>query len=67
VIRHILETGWVYAAETVSFEKFGGNNFKSREMGIVFRTIEKALLMELVYPTSETRLPILSDYKKNQN
>ena len=33
-------------------------------MGIAFRTIEKALLMELVYPTSETRLPILSDYKK---
>lgn len=64
VIRHILETGWVYTGETVSFEKFGGNNFKSREMGIAFRTNEKALLMELVYPTSETRLPILSDYRK---
>ena len=33
-------------------------------MGIAFRTNEKALLMELVYPTSETRLPILSDYRK---
>ncbi|MDO9153482.1 MAG: AAA family ATPase [Paludibacter sp.] len=64
VVRHILETGWAYAGETVSFEKFGGSNFKSREMGIAFRTIEKALLLELVYPTSETKLPILSDYRK---
>jgi predicted AAA+ superfamily ATPase len=64
VIRHILEIGWAYAGETVSFEKFGGSNFKSREMGIAFRTIEKALLLELVYPTSETKLPILPDYRK---
>ena len=64
VIRHILETGWAYAGETVSFEKFGGSNYKSREMGIAFRTIEKALLLELVYPTSETKLPILSDFRK---
>lgn len=64
VIRHILETGWAYAGETVSFEKFGGSSFKSREMGIAFHIIEKALLLELVYPTSETRVPILSDYRK---
>ena len=64
VIRHILQVGWAYAAETISFEKFGGSNFKSSEMGTAFRTIEKALLLELVYPTSETKLPILSDFRK---
>lgn len=62
--RHILDTGWAYAGETISFEKFGDNSFKSREMGIAFRIIEKALLLELVYPTSETRLPVLSDFRK---
>lgn len=62
VIRHILDTGWAYAGETISFEKFGGSSFKSREMGIAFRIIEKALLLELVYPTSEKRLPILPDF-----
>ena len=64
VIRHILSVGWVYAADIVSFEKFGGSNFKSREMGIAFGVIAKALLLELVYPTSETRLPVLPDYRK---
>ncbi|HET9570884.1 MAG TPA: AAA family ATPase [Bacteroidales bacterium] len=64
VVRHILQVGWAYAAETISFEKFGGSPYKSREMGAAFRLIEKALLFELVYPTSETRLPILSDFNK---
>ena len=64
VIRHILATAWAYAGETISFEKFGGSGFKSREMSIAFRIVEKALLLELVYPTSETRLPILTDYRK---
>ena len=64
VIRHILKTGWGSAAETISFEKFGGSNYRSREMGTAFRILEKALLVELVYPTSETKLPILVDYRK---
>lgn len=64
VIRHLLQVGWAYAGETISFEKFGGSSYKSREMGTAFRTIEKALLLELVYPTSETKLPVLSDYRK---
>lgn len=63
-IRHLLQVGWNYAGETISFEGFGGSHFKSREMGDAFRTVEKALLLELVYPTSETRLPILPDFRK---
>lgn len=63
-IRHILQVGWNYAAESISFEKFGGSNYKSREMGEAFRTVEKALLLELVYPTSETRLPVLPNFRK---
>lgn len=64
VIRHILQVGWTYAGDTISFEKFGGSNYKSRELSSAFRLIEKVLLLELVYPTSETKLPILSDFKK---
>lgn len=63
-IRHLLQVGWNYAGEAISFEGFGGSHFKSREMGDAFRTVEKALLLELVYPTSETRLPVLPDFRK---
>ena len=64
VIRHIISTCWGYAGEEITFENFGASKFKSREMSIAFKTIEKAMLLELVYPTFETKLPILRDYRK---
>jgi hypothetical protein len=56
-IRHILNYGWSAAAETISFEKFGDSAYISRDMGNAFRTLEKAFLLELVYPITDTRLP----------
>ena len=53
VIRHIIRHGWAHAAEAITFNNFAGSNYRSREVGEAFRTIEKALLMELVYPVSE--------------
>ncbi len=64
VIRQIISTFWGYSGETITFEKFGASRFKSREMSIAFKTIEKALLLELVYPTFETRFPLLEDFRK---
>ena len=58
VMRHVLDTGWAKAAETITFERFGGSQYRSREVGEAFRTIEKAMLLELVYPTFATRLPL---------
>jgi hypothetical protein len=64
VIRHIISTCWGYAGEEITFENFGASKFKSREMSIAFKTIEKAMLLELSYPTFESKLPLLSDYRK---
>lgn len=62
-IRHILNVGWSSAAETISFEKFGDSTYVSRDMANAFRTLEKAFLLELTYPTTETRLPNHPNYK----
>ncbi len=64
-IRHILLTGFKYGAQRIKFERFGASDYRSREMGEAFRTLEKAMLLELVYPTSSTRIPVLPDYKKS--
>lgn len=64
VIRSILDYGWQSAAETISFEGFGGTSYRSREMNEAFQTIAKAMLTELVYPTSETQLPMMPNFKK---
>ena len=65
VLRHILKNGWNYAAQRIKFECFGESNYKSREMSEAFRTLEKALVLELSYPTVATDLPILPDLKKS--
>lgn len=58
IMRHILETGWQRGGETITFERFGGSEYRSREVSEAFRTIQKAMLLELVYPTLNNRLPL---------
>lgn len=64
VIRHIITTCWGYTGGEITFENFGASNFKSREMSVAFGTIEKAMLLELVYPTFDSSFPLLNDYRK---
>jgi len=64
-IRHILRTGFRYGGQRIKYERFGESDYRSREMGEAFRILEKAMLLELVYPTKSVRLPYLPDYKKS--
>ena len=65
VLRHILKNGWRYAGQRIKFECFGNSNYKSREVGEAFRTLEKAMILELAYPTVATDLPCSPDLKKS--
>ena len=65
IIRYILNYGWGLAGQRFQFAKFGGTSYKSAEMGNAFRTLEKTLLLELVYPLISTSFPILPDLKKS--
>lgn len=65
VIRHILHNGWQYAGERIKFERFANSPYKSREMGEAFRVLEKAMLIELSYPTNATSLPVFQDVNKS--
>ncbi len=62
-IRHILNAGWLAAADTISFEKFGDSAYISRDMANAFRTLEKAFLLELAYPITETQLPVQPNFR----
>jgi len=65
IIRYILQEGWQYAGQRITLGSFAGSSYKSREMGEAFRTLEKAMLLELVYPTTNTSLPLTSDLKRS--
>ncbi len=60
----ILSYGWAYAGETVTLGNFAHSAYKAREVGEAFRLLEKAMLLELVYPTSSVLLPIVPETKR---
>ena len=65
VIRTILTSGWGLVGQSIKFNGFAGSEYKSREMGEAFRTLEKAMLLELVYPITRTSLPVLPERKRS--
>ena len=65
IIRTILSIGWSKAGEAISFERFGGMPCSSKEISAAFQTIQKAMLLDLVYPTSETQMPLLQNFRKH--
>lgn len=65
VIWHVIESMSSESGTRIKFEKFGKSNYGSREIGEAMRTLEKAFIMHLIYPTVSTQLPILKDRKKS--
>lgn len=64
-IRHILNAGWIYAGQRITFEKFGNSLYRSREMSEAFRTLEKTMLLELVYPMTSAVVPMAPEPKRS--
>ena len=65
IIRYILKEGWGYTLQRITLGNFANSSYKSREMGEAFRTLEKTMLLELVYPSTSTRLPASPDLKRS--
>lgn len=65
VIRYAIENCFYHVAERIKFEAFGRSNYKSREISEALKTLEKAMLIYLIYPSTGTELPILADLKKS--
>lgn len=64
-IRHCIQSSFIQAGKRIKFEGFGNSLYKSREMGESLRTLEKALLIHLIYPSTSATLPIIPDLKKS--
>ena len=65
VIRHAIQHAPLEAGGRIKFQGFGQSNYKSREMGEALRLLEKAMLIQLVYPTVDTIPPASCDHKKS--
>jgi uncharacterized protein len=65
VMRHAIKSSFSEAGLRIKFQNFGKSNYSSREMGEALRTLEKAMLLHLVYPTVNTIQPIAPDFRKS--
>ena len=65
ILRHIIRTGWNYAGQRIKFDRFGESDYRSREVGEAFRLLEKAMLLEMAYPYSGYRVPVIPELKRS--
>ena len=64
-LRHAIRASFAEAGKRIKFQQFGNSSYKSREMGEALRTLEKALLIHLVYPQTSPVLPLAPDQGKS--
>ena len=65
VLRHCIETAPFVAGQRIAFAGFGKSNYRSREVGEALRTLQRAMLLHLLYPSVGVEIPIMPDLKKS--
>jgi predicted AAA+ superfamily ATPase len=65
VLRHVIEAAPLEAGRRIKFAGFGKSNYRSREIGEALRTLERAMLVYLHYPTSAIEPPILPNKRRS--
>lgn len=63
VIRHVMHAA-AQEKDRVTFERFGKSNYGSREVGEALRSLDSTQVIRLIYPTTDTSLPIGTDLRK---
>ncbi len=63
-LRYVIRSSYVSAGQRIRFANFGNSEYRSREMGEALRMLERALLIHLIYPVTDTRSPLNPDIKR---
>jgi len=63
-LSYVLEQAPLFAGTTFTYEKFGGSNFRSREMNAAFDTLEKVMLIYQVQATKSKEIPLIGQRKR---
>ena len=64
-IRHAISSSFLEAGKRIKFEGFGNSGYRSRDMSEALRILEKALLLQLIFPCTSAKLPLMPDVKKS--
>lgn len=64
-LQHVIRHSPKYAGKTIKYEKFGESGFKSREMKEAFDVLEKAMIVNRVYSTVSSEIPLHLNLRKS--
>lgn len=62
-LEFLIETAPKYSGSSISYHKFAGSEYNSRDMSNAFKTLERALLLKLIRPSNSLQLPVEANYK----
>jgi uncharacterized protein len=65
VIKHCIESAPFNAGRRITFAGFGKSNYRSREVGEALRTLERAMLIRLLRPSTSVEIPIVPNFRKS--
>ncbi|MFO7924653.1 MAG: DUF4143 domain-containing protein [Bacteroidales bacterium] len=65
VMRHIIKHSFIEASTRIKFQGFGNSTYRNREMGEAFKMMERSFLINLVYPVTNTQLPMSVNYRRS--
>ena len=65
IVQHAIRSTFYEAGTRIKYQGFGASSYNSREMSEVLQMLEKAMLVNLVFPTTQTEAPFMPDIKKS--
>jgi len=65
LVRHAIRSSFYEAGTRIKYQGFGASSYNSREINEVLRMLEKTMLINLVFPTTQTETPFMPDVKKS--
>ena len=65
MLKHCIETAPHYAGSTIKFVNFGNSNYLSQQVSESLRTLERAMIVNLIYPTTAVEAPMLTNKRKS--
>lgn len=65
IIRHTLSHSFTAAGSRIKFQGFGSSGYKNREIKEAFQSLQKAFILQLVYPVNSTVIPLHENLRRS--
>ncbi len=65
ILRHCLEMAPFEAGKRIKYAGFGESNYSSREVGEALGALERAMILQLLRPSTSLKIPVIPDFRKS--